>query len=386
MTAHKMPSRPSAKLTTLPPDALTGPNSLKRGSLRGAVYGLSGQARMNAASIGVIVSILSLHIVGGVTLLAMGGPWQPGIRNDTFGLGVGLTAYLLGMRHAFDADHISAIDSTTRKLLQDGKSVAAVGFWFSIGHSSVVVGLSLLLALGIRPIVQPIVNGNSNLHHWADLIGPMVSGGFLFLIAATNIVVLVGVWRVMRQTLRAGEPGQDRYTLTTAGGPVSRLLGRLMNLINEPWQMYVVGALFALGFDTTTEVTLLALAGSKSAPNVTLGALFCLPVLFAAGMSLLDTLDGVMMKFVYTGALREPLHRIYYNLFVTGLSVAVALTIGTLQIGTLLKQRAGVFGSIAQTDFSKLGLAIVALFIAAALTTIAIRSRPFGSARTGRPG
>jgi high-affinity nickel-transport protein len=335
---------------------------------------------MNAASIGVIVSILSLHIVGGVTLVATGGPWQPGIRNDTFGLGVGLTAYLLGMRHAFDADHISAIDSTTRKLLQDGKGVAAVGFWFSIGHSSVVVGLSLLLALGIWPIVQPIVNRNSNLHHWADLIGPMVSGGFLFLIAAINIVVLVRVWRVMRHMLRAGEPAQDRYTLTTAGGPVSRLLGRLMNLINEPWQMYVVGALFALGFDTTTEVTLLALAGSKSTPNVTLGALFCLPILFSAGMSLLDTLDGMMMKFVYTGALRGPLHRIYYNLFVTGLSVAVALTIGTLQIGTLLEQRAGVFGSIAQTDFSKLGLAIVALFIAAALTTVAIRSRPFGSA------
>ncbi len=350
------------------------------------MYDRSGQARMNAASIGVIVSILTLHVVGWLTLVATVGPWHPGTRNDAFGLGVGLTAYLLGMRHAFDADHIAAIDSTTRKLLQEGKGVAAVGFWFSIGHSSVIVALSLLLALGVRPIVQPIVNRNSDLHHWADLIGPMVSGGFLIVIAAINIVVLVNVWRVMRQTRRAAESAQESYPHITAGGPVNRVMGRLMNLINEPWQMYVVGALFALGFDTTTEVTLLALAGSKSAPNVTWGALCCLPILFAAGMSLLDTLDGAMMKFVYTGALKDPLHRIYYNLFVTGLSVAVALTIGALEIGSLLKQRAGVFGSIAQIDFSRLGLAIVGLFIAAALTTIAIRNRPFGSAGTGRPG
>jgi nickel/cobalt transporter (NiCoT) family protein len=317
---------------------------------------------------GMAAFVVALHVIGWFTLVAIVAPHHYGVGEKSFGIGIGVTAYTLGMRHAFDADHIAAIDNTTRKLMGEGQRPLSVGFWFSLGHSSVVFVLALLLSLGVKALAGPVRDDDSRLHDMTALIGTTVSGVFLYLIAAVNLVVLVGIWKVFRR-MRSGR--YDEAALEEQlnnRGFMNRLLGRVMKSITKPWQMYPLGLLFGLGFDTATEIALLVLAGSGAASGLPWYAILTLPVLFAAGMSLLDTIDGSFMNFAYGWAFSKPVRKVYYNLTVTGLSVAVALLIGTVELLGLLAGRLGLHGPfwdwISGLDLNLLGFVIVGLFLA----------------------
>ncbi|MEI9916406.1 MAG: HoxN/HupN/NixA family nickel/cobalt transporter [Methylovirgula sp.] len=257
--------------------------------------------------------ILLLHVAGWGTLLGIVARQHLSIGNSVFGFGIGLAAYALGMRHAFDADHIAAIDNTTRKIMQTGKRPLSVGFWFSFGHSTVVFVLALLLAFGVKSIAGPVLDDKSQLHQVTGLIGTIVSSGFLYVIAIFNLMVLFDIIRVFRQ-MRRGQWSESVSDTHHVRGIMSTLLRRVMNFVNEPWQMYFIGLLFGLGFDTATEIALLVLTGSGAASGLPWYAILCLPVLFAAGMSLFDTIDGSFMTVVYAWALTKPVRRVYYNL------------------------------------------------------------------------
>ncbi|MEU6084325.1 HoxN/HupN/NixA family nickel/cobalt transporter [Streptomyces sp. NPDC047108] len=311
--------------------------------------------------------VLGLHLVGWFTLVAVVAPEHYSLGAKTFGIGIGVTAYTLGLRHAFDADHIAAIDNTTRKLMSDGQRPLSVGFWFSLGHSTVVFGLAFALSLGIRTLGSPLRDEGSGLHDVTGLIGTTVSGVFLYVIAALNLVVLLGILKMFRE-LRAG--AYDEAALEERldhRGVMNRFLGRLMKSIRRPWQMYPLGVLFGLGFDTATEIALLVLAGAGAASGLPWYAILCLPVLFAAGMSLLDTVDGTFMNFAYGWAFSRPVRKIYYNLTVTGLSVAVALLIGTVELLALLAEKLSWRGAfwtwIGALDLNVLGFFVAGLFL-----------------------
>ncbi|MGW5731029.1 HoxN/HupN/NixA family nickel/cobalt transporter [Nocardia beijingensis] len=312
--------------------------------------------------------IIGLHVLGWITLVAFVAPQHFSLGDRTLGVGVGLTAYTLGMRHAFDADHIAAIDNTTRKLMHDGQRPLSVGFFFSLGHSTVVFGLALLLSVGVKAIVGPVEDDSSALHHYTGLIGTTVSGTFLYIIAIINIVVLVGILRVFRR-MRGGEFDEAELENQLAQrGLVNRLLGPVMKSVTKPWQMYPIGLLFGLGFDTATEVALLVLAGTSAAAGLPWYAILCLPILFAAGMSLLDTIDGSFMNFAYGWAFAKPVRKVYYNITITALSVAVALIIGTIELLGLLADQfgwtGGFFDWISALDLNLIGYLIVGLFVA----------------------
>ncbi|WP_399096702.1 HoxN/HupN/NixA family nickel/cobalt transporter [Streptomyces sp. BBFR2] len=317
---------------------------------------------------GMASFIVALHVIGWFTLVAIVAPEHYSLGTKTFGIGIGVTAYTLGMRHAFDADHIAAIDNTTRKLMGEGQRPLSVGFWFSLGHSSVVFGLAFLLSLGVKALAGPVRDDSSRLHDITGLIGTTVSGVFLYLIAAVNLVILAGIWQVFRK-MRAGSFDEAALEEQLNNrGFMNRLLGRVMKSITKPWQMYPLGLLFGLGFDTATEVALLVLAGSGAASGLPWYAILCLPVLFAAGMSLLDTIDGSFMNFAYGWAFSKPVRKVYYNLTITGLSVAVALLIGTVELLGLLADKLALHGFfwdwIAGLDLNIVGFVIVGLFFA----------------------
>jgi high-affinity nickel-transport protein len=311
--------------------------------------------------------IAALHLVGWITLVGFVAPHHFGIGDKVLGIGVGLTAYTLGLRHAFDADHIAAIDNTTRKLMNDGRRPMGVGFFFSLGHSTVVFGLALLLSLGVKVIVGPVQNNSSALHHYAGLIGTTVSGVFLYLIAIINIVILIGIVRVFAQMRRGRYDEAALEDHLNNRGFLNRFLGRFSKSITRSWQMYPLGVLFGLGFDTATEIALLVLAGTSAAAGLPWYAILCLPVLFAAGMSLLDTIDGTFMNFAYGWAFSKPVRKVYYNITITGLSVAVALIIGSIELLGLfadqLGWRGGFWGWIGGINLNAIGFVIAGMFV-----------------------
>jgi nickel/cobalt transporter (NiCoT) family protein len=257
---------------------------------------------------GLAAAILALHVAGFGLLIGSG---------ELLGAGIGITAYTLGLRHAFDADHIGAIDNTTRKLMGQGQRPLSVGFFFSLGHSTVVFALAALIALGTKGIAE-----SARVHEVTGVIGPAVSGTFLIAIGLLNL----------RGLTSGGEPR----------GVMLRVYARATRAISKPWQMYPLGCLFGLGFDTATEVALLAAAGGAAAGGLPWYAILCLPILFAAGMSLLDTIDGAFMNFAYGWALSEPRRKAAYNLTITGLSVAVALGIGAIQLLSIVGENVDV--------------------------------------------
>jgi high-affinity nickel-transport protein len=317
----------------------------------------------------MVVAVAGLHVVGFTALLAFATASRSHVgKPGVLTIGIGLTAYTLGLRHAFDADHISAIDNTTRKLMAEGKRPTSVGFWFSLGHSSIVFALALLISIGVRAFDEPVQNDQSTLHGATGWIGTAVSGGFLYLIAAINIVILLGIVKVFREmrTGRYDEAALEREL--DSRGLMNRLFGRLTKAITKPRQMYPVGLLFGLGFDTASEVALLVIAGGAGAAGMPWYAALCLPILFAAGMSLMDSIDGSFMNFAYGWALSNPVRKVFYNLTITGLSVAVALVIGTIELGGLIGSRldlSGPFWSWSENaDFNLLGFVIVVMFAA----------------------
>ena len=317
-----------------------------------------------------------LHVVGFGLLLGVVAPANYNVGGQLFGVGLGITAYVLGMRHAFDADHIAAIDNTTRKLIEDGQRPVSVGFWFSLGHSSVVFGMCIALALGIKSLVGQVADNSSTLHTVTSVIGPSVSGVFLLILGILNLVALRGILRIFRR-MRAGtfDEAELERQLANRGG-LNRILGGLTKTVRKPWHIYPVGLLFGLGFDTATEISLLVLAGGAAAVALPWYAILTLPVLFAAGMSLLDTIDGAFMNAAYHWAFARPVRKVYYNLTVTSLSVFVALVIGGIELTSVLAERfditTGVVGAIASISLDNVGYAIVVVFVLTWLVSLAV--------------
>jgi nickel/cobalt transporter (NiCoT) family protein len=313
-------------------------------------------------------AILGLHVVGFFLLFAFVVPQHLSLgAGGVFGVGVGITAYALGMRHAFDADHIGAIDNATRKLMAEGQRPLSVGFFFSLGHSTIVFLLALGFSFGVRGLSGAVANDGSTLHQATGLIGPTVSGVFLFTIGVLNLVVLISIGRIFRDMRRGRYSEAELEKQLTKRGFMNRFYGRASNVVTSPWQMYAIGLLFGLGFDTATEIALLAAAGAAAAGGLPIYAILCLPVLFAAGMSLLDAIDGAFMNFAYGWAFSKPVRRVFYNLTITGLSVVVALAIGTVELTSVLVDRLSLDGQpwafLSSLDLNYVGYAIAVLFM-----------------------
>ena len=283
------------------------------------------------------------------------------------GVGVGLTAYMLGVRHAFDADHIASIDNTTRKLVGEGKPSLGVGFWFSLGHSSVVFGAAALIAFGVEAVSGTARDENSTMAVTLGLVGSIVAGTFLVIIGLTNLASVVGIVRVFRGIRTQGLDEHELEHHLHSRGFIARLLSGATRKVTKPWHVYPVGLLMGLGFDTASQVALLVLAAWTAASPLPWFAILVLPVLFAAGMSLFDTLDGAFMNLAYDWALANPLRRLAYNGVVTAVSVAVALGIGTIQLVGVAHEEFGLGDAvttwIAGLDTQYVGYAVAALFL-----------------------
>ena len=322
------------------------------------------------------VVIIGLNVLGWALLaVAVGGHYH--ITNkEIFGFGTGILAYTLGMRHAFDADHIAAIDNTTRKLVNEGKRPLSVGFFFSLGHSTIVFLLALLLNFGIRGLDNQVKNDSSGLHNVTGIIGTTVSGTFLYLIGAINLVVLYGIVKVFREMRTGKYDDQELERQLNSRGLMNRIFGGYARRIDKPWKMYPVGVLFGLGFDTATEVALLVLAGTAVVSGLPFYAILSLPILYAAGMCLLDTTDGCFMNFAYDWAFARPIRKVFYNLTITGLSVFVAFFIGTIEILGLIGQEynltGGFWSFMANFDINKAGFIIVGIFVLTWAVALAI--------------
>jgi high-affinity nickel-transport protein len=307
----------------------------------------------------------ALHVLGWGTYLHYAGRFPQLV-------GLGFVAYMFGLRHAFDADHIAAVDDTVRYMLQKGKRPLSVGFFFSLGHSTVV----LALAIGIAFAAAAVKAELPQLKNMGAIIGAGVSGTFLWIIGILNLLVLLDILRIW-QTAKSGTHSHAHLeALLQKRGLLNRLFGgRLRQLMNHSWQMYPLGLLFGLGFDTASEVGLLAMTAGASAGNLPVPAVLCLPVLFASGMTVMDTTDGVLMSKAYDWAFLNPLRKIFYNITTTGLSVAVALLIGTIELLQVLTGMLDLHGPffefITALNFGVLGYLIVGMFLLAWALSVA---------------
>jgi high-affinity nickel-transport protein len=283
------------------------------------------------------------------------------------GLGVALTAWTLGARHAFDADHISAIDNTTRKLMADGRRPLGTGFFFALGHSSLIMVAGAGLAIAARAVFGTVVDPNSGYGTLGGVIGTSLAATFLYLIAALNLVVLAGIVKVSRGMRRGLFDEEELERQLQARGLMWRFFGRFMHSITRTWHMFPVGVIFGIGFDTATEVLLLAATATAATRGLPWYAVLSLPLLFAGGMTLFDTADGCFMNFAYGWAFARPVRKIYYNLVITGLSIAVAFLIGTIEIFGLLSAELHIHGGfwdfMANFNINKAGFAIAGLFV-----------------------
>ena len=301
--------------------------------------------------------VLFLHLAGWGLFLYYS-------RHNPALAGLGTLAYTFGLRHAFDADHIAAIDNTTRKFLQEGKRSLGVGFFFSLGHSTIVFSLAAGLAVAAKTVDSKI----PAFQNYGSYVGASVSGTFLWIIGLLNLLVLLDILRIFRQMKRGSYDKEQLEQRLLDRGFMNRFfIGRLARRIRSSWQMYPLGVLFGLGFDTATEVGLLALAAGVATHHVPFLAVISLPLLFAAGMSLMDTADGAFMSHAYGWAFSNPVRKVYYNITVTSLSVAVALVIGTVEllqvVSAKLDLSTGFWGFLNHLDFGNLGYGIVGLFV-----------------------
>jgi len=301
-------------------------------------------------------TILGLHLLGLLALLQAA-------RAHPLLLGMGFLAYTLGLRHAFDVDHIAAIDNTVRKLIQQGQDTLGVGFYFSLGHSTVV----FLMAVAVGLIAQWAQRALPHLQAVGGIIGTVVSGAFLVVLGLINLFIWIEIFAMFRR-MRGGEQDADALErLLVSRGLVARLAEPLFRLVSRSWQIYPIGFLFGLGFDTASEVALLALSAGAAASALPMTGILALPLLFTAGMSLMDTTDGVFMTTAYQWAFTTPLRKVYYNLTVTGLSVVAALLIGLIELTQVLAQElqlnTGVWRWFQEVDLGTLGYLLVGLFV-----------------------
>ena len=327
---------------------------------------LSGDERRSLWGMGGF--ILLLHVLGWGVLVGFVAPRGFTVGGQLMGVGLGVTAYTLGMRHAFDADHIAAIDNTTRKLMGEGSRPLSVGFWFSLGHSSVVFIMVALLAFGVRTLAAQLGNDQSALQRTTSVWGTSISGLFLVLIGLVNLAALIGILKVFRGMRRGHFDEAAFEEQLDKRGFLNRILGGVTKAVTKPLHMYPVGLLFGLGFDTVTEVGLLVVAGGAAAASLPWWGILTIPILFAAGMSLLDTIDGSFMNFAYGWAFSKPIRKIYYNITITALSVAVALLIGGIELISVLSAKLGIttglLARIGSVDLNSVGYWIVGLFVA----------------------
>jgi high-affinity nickel-transport protein len=288
-------------------------------------------------------------------------------------LGTALLAYGLGLRHAIDADHIAAIDNVTRKLMQDGKRPVAVGFFFSLGHSTVVVAASVAIAATATALTGPF----AAFGRIGGTVGTMVSAAFLLVVAAINLVILVSIYRTFHQVRRGETVGVDHDALA-GGGILARLFGPLFGLIRHSWHMYPLGLLFGLGFDTATEIGLLGISAAEAAKGLSIWSILVFPALFTAGMSLLDTADSVLMLGAYGWAFTRPLRKLYYNMTITFVSVIVALLVGGIEAFGLVASRfqltGGCWSAVTALNehFGIIGYLIVAVFVVSWVVSAAV--------------
>jgi high-affinity nickel-transport protein len=334
---------------------------------------LTRQERIRLAGMAAVV--IALNVIGWSLLAAALGAHLHVSQTKVFGFGTGVLAYTLGMRHAFDADHIAAIDNTTRKLVGEGKRPLGVGFAFSLGHSSVVLVLALALNFGVHALNLQVSSQSSGLHSATNIIGTSISGTFLYLIALVNLFVLVSIFRLYRQMGSGHYDAAELERQLNNRGLMNRVLGGYARRIDSSWKMYPVGVLFGLGFDTATEVALLVLAGSAVVGGLPAYAIVALPVLFAAGMCLFDTLDGCFMNFAYDWAFSNPVRKVFYNLTITGLSVAVAFFVGSIEILGLIAQGANLsspfWNFVRGFNINMAGYVIVGVFVVTWIAALA---------------
>lgn len=289
-------------------------------------------------------------------------------------LGTALLAWGLGLRHAVDADHIAAIDNVTRKLMQEGQRPIAVGFWFAIGHSGIVLIAAVAIALTASALSQ-----FEAFKQVGGVVATMISALFLFTIAAMNLIILRSVWRTFGHVRRGGAYVEEDLDLLLGNrGLLARLFRPMFRLVTQSWHMAPLGFLFGLGFDTATEVAILGLSASQAADGLSIGTVLVLPVLFAVGMALVDTADGVVMLGAYEWAFVKPIRKLYYNITITLISAIVAIAIGGIETLALIGSKLGLSGGVWDAaaalgeNFNGLGFAIIALFVACWVLSFAI--------------
>jgi len=337
--------------------------------LRASFAGLSRTERLRVVA--MYGSIVALHLLGFFIFVAFVVP----AHYRGLGIGVSVLAYTLGLRHAFDADHISAIDNTTRKAMNERRGTdrprpLAYGYFFSLGHSTIVVAIGVGIIIAERVVFGAVSNNNSGLEQFGGVFGTIVSACFLFLIGLLNLVVLAGIVRVFR-SMRKGQYDEEELERQLDNrGLFYRFLGKWMKAIHKEWQMYPVGVVFGMGFDTATEVALLATTALYASRHVPWYAIICLPILFTAGMSLMDTTDGLFMNLAYGWAFFNPVRKVYYNLAITGLSVAICFFIGGIEtLGLMpqefhnLSQHHGFWGFVYNFNINTAGFVIVGMFV-----------------------
>jgi nickel/cobalt transporter (NiCoT) family protein len=314
---------------------------------------------VNAAGWGIFVLYVMPH-----HFVYRGEGTSPGLG---VGLGVAITAWFLGFRHAFDADHISCIDNTTRKLMADGKRPLGSGFFFSFGHSTVIVAVGAGITIAARAVFGAVVDPSSAYETAGGAIGTLVSAGFLYLIALLNLIVLAGIFKVFRDMRSGAYDETELEAQLQARGLMYRFFGRFMRSINHTWQLYFVGLVFGIGFDTTTEVLLLAATAYAAIQGLPYFAVLALPFLFSGGMMLFDTLDGAFMNFAYGWAFARPVRKVYYNLVITGLSIGAAFIIGSIEILGVLTSELHLHGAfwdtMANFNINTAGFCIAGLFV-----------------------
>jgi high-affinity nickel-transport protein len=327
---------------------------------------------------GMFGVILLLHILGFGIFIAFVVPGH----YKGLGIGVSALAYTLGLRHAFDADHISAIDNTTRKLMNERREVKgskrplSVGYYFSLGHSTIVIAIGAGLIIAEKAVYGAVSNNGSGLEQFGGIFGTIVSASFLYLIAVLNIVILAGIVRVFVAMRRGTYDEAELEAQLNSRGLMYRFFGKWMKSITKEWQMYPVGVVFGMGFDTATEVALLATTALLASQALPWYSIMCLPILFTAGMSLMDTADGLFMNAAYGWAFFNPVRKVYYNLAITGLSVAICFFIGTIEVLGLLPMELHIRGSfwnfMANFNINTAGFVIVGMFVATWAVALAI--------------
>ena len=340
-----------------------------RQMLRVSFTALSQQERSRVLA--MYGSIVGLHILGFFIFVAFVVP----AHYKGLGIGVSVLAYTLGLRHAFDADHISAIDNTTRKSMNDRQGTdkprpLAYGYFFSLGHSSIVVVIGVGIIIAEKTVFAAVSNHNSGLEQFGGFFGTIVSASFLFLIGLLNLVVLAGIIKVFRSMRRGQYDEAELERQLDNRGFFYRFFGRWMKAISKEWHMYPVGVVFGMGFDTATEVALLATTALYASRHVPWYAIICLPIMFTAGMALMDTTDGLFMNLAYGWAFFNPVRKVYYNLAITGLSVAICFFIGGVEtLGLLpmeihgLSRHHGFWGFMYNFNLNTAGFVIVGMFV-----------------------